>query len=259
MKKAIAWLAVFALLAAAVIGFYVWRQGPNYQAPAAAPPLDTPPPPVTASEPEIRYPVVEAPAPALPTLDNSDSTVLAALAEVLGKSAVRQFLQPQEIVRRIVATIDNLPRKNMSGQLLPNKPVSGRLRTSGDGEQRVLASANDERYRAYVRLFEAIDAEKFGAAYRRLYPLFQKAYRDLGYPKGHFNDRLVAVIDHLLQAPRTEGPVALVQPHLFYKFADPELEALSVGHKLMLRIGNDNADRVKAKLRELRNQLTKEQ
>jgi hypothetical protein len=106
-----------------------------------------------------------------------------------------------------------------------------------------------------VQLIEAVDAQKLAAAYVRLYPLFQQTYQDLGYPKGYFNNRLVAVIDHLLAAPESEGKIMLVQPHIFYKFADPTLEALSAGHKLMLRIGNENAAVIKKKLREVRSEL----
>ena len=65
------------------------------------------------------------------------------------------------------------------------------------------------------------------------------------------------MIDHLLQAPEVDGPIVLVQPHVFYKFAEPELESLSAGHKLMLRIGVDNAARVQKKLREIRRELVK--
>jgi len=38
---------------------------------------------------------------------------------------------------------------------------------------------------------------------------------------------------------------------------DPELESRSAGQKILLRIGNDNAARIKAKLREIRTELTR--
>jgi hypothetical protein len=65
----------------------------------------------------------------------------------------------------------------------------------------------------------------------------------------------VEAIDDMLAAPELEGPVALVQPKVMYKFADPELESLSAGRKIMIRIGTDNARRLKAKLREMRQVL----
>jgi hypothetical protein len=40
-----------------------------------------------------------------------------------------------------------------------------------------------------------------------------------------------------------------------YQFADPKLEDLSAGQKLMLRMGPTNAAIVKNKLRELRSQV----
>ena len=86
--------------------------------------------------------------------------------------------------------------------------------------------------------------------------MFQRAYEDLGYPQKSFNDRLVAVIDHLLQTPRVPRPLALVRPKVFWEFADPNLEALSAGQKLMLRLGPENQTIVERKLRELRTLIT---
>jgi len=106
-----------------------------------------------------------------------------------------------------------------------------------------------------VRLAEAIDSAKLAALYFHYYPLFQQAYRDLGYPKGHFNDRLVQVIDHLLETPELEGPVALVRPKVFYLYADPGLESRSAGQKILMRTGAENTRRVKAKLKEIRGEI----
>jgi hypothetical protein len=53
-------------------------------------------------------------------------------------------------------------------------------------------------------------------------------------------------------------PLALVQPKVLYEYADADLQALSAGQKVLLRIGADNAARVKAKLRELRREITRE-
>ena len=97
-----------------------------------------------------------------------------------------------------------------------------------------------------------MSTEKIVAFYRRHYALFQEAYVRLGYPNGYFNDRLIEVIDHLLAAPEPKGPLRLKQPKVLYEFADPELESLSAGQKMMLRIGAENRAKVKARLSELR-------
>ena len=75
--------------------------------------------------------------------------------------------------------------------------------------------------------------------YVRHYPLFQQSYRELGYPNGHFNDRLVEAIDLMLATPESPAALKVVQPKIFYEFADRDLEQLPAGQKLMLRIGRD--------------------
>lgn len=257
-QKVLGLLLVVIVLGLAVFAFFLSQQGPTYQPlyqDQSSAPADMPAPPVAATEPAIRYPVLEKIEKPLPPLDRSDSTALSALAEVFGKKAVKQFFLPQEVIRRIVVTIDSLPREVVSAQLQPTTRVPGQLRTDGREETLTLAPANFERYTPFIRLAESVNAKTFSAAYIRIYPLLQKAYREMGYPKGYFNDRFVAVIDHMLEAPQSEEPIALIQPHVFYRFADPELESLSAGHKLMLRIGNENATRVKKKLREIRSEL----
>jgi DUF3014 family protein len=88
-----------------------------------------------------------------------------------------------------------------------------------------------------------------------LQPLFQEAYEDLGHPNAVFNTRLIEVIDHLLQTPDVPGPIRLVQPSVYYRYADPRIEALSSGQKLLIRMGPQNAGVIKSKLREIREEL----
>ena len=100
-----------------------------------------------------------------------------------------------------------------------------------------------------------MDSEALVAIYVHFYPLFQQAYEELGYPSAYFNDRVIDVIDLLLETPEIKGPIRLSQPHVLYTYADPDLEALSAGQKALLRSGQSNVVRVKAKLRELRSAL----
>jgi len=114
------------------------------------------------------------------------------------------------------------------------------------------------RYAPYVQLAVRADAKQLVDVYVRFYPLFQEAYAELGIPGAYFNDRLVEVIDHLLATPDVDGPLRVVRPHVFYQYADPELEALSAGQKTLLRMGKANAAQIKDKLRALRGALTNE-
>ena len=84
----------------------------------------------------------------------------------------------------------------------------------------------------------AVDAAAAAAAYRRIYPQLQAAYEDIGYPGRYFNDRVVAVIDHLLATPEPTAPLLLERPKAMYIYSDPALEARSPGQKLLLRIAD---------------------
>src|SRR5207237_933421 len=80
-------------------------------------------------------------------------------------------------------------------------PPPGATAIATQGEMTALSDANFERYAPLVKAVQGTDVKALALVYRRLYPLFQQSYEDLGYPGRYFNDRLVEVIDHLLQAP----------------------------------------------------------
>ena len=206
--------------------------------------------------PAIRHPLDnDTPEAPLPALDESDAAAKEALAGTFGRQ-LDPVLVPKSIVRNVVATIDNLPRKKVPGQRLPLRPTGGEFATSGEDEI-TLSPDNYARYAAVVKIAQGSNSAEVAKLYRRFYPLLQQAYVDLGYPDGYFNDRLVQVIDHLLETPDLRGPVKLRQPGVFYEFADPALEERSAGQKLLLRMGPENAAAVKTKLRELRQEITK--
>ena len=143
---------------------------------------------------------------------------------------------------------------------------SGRLAVQETGAGLQISPDNAARYDAVVGFVSGIDPVQAAALYKRIYPVLQHSYEELGYPGRQFNDRLVAVIDHLLQTPEPDRPLALKlvqvqgqvapqQPWLRYEFADPQLQSLSAGQKILLRMGREHAHRVKAVLQAVRAQI----
>jgi hypothetical protein len=256
MKSPLVWLVV--LVAAGVGALYYWnhREAPP---PAPPPPVASAPEPVPAAPqpPAIAHPVPEAPPPAkpLPALAESDPTVRDELAQLFGSEALGRFFVTDGAVRRFVATVDNLPRKTTAARLMPVKPVPGAFAVAGSAGDATIDAQNALRYRPYVVAMEGVESKRLVAAYVQLYPLFQSAYQELGYPNAYFNDRLIQAIDDMLAAPEIAAP-KVVQPKVLYEFADPALENLSAGQKIMLRMGPENAKRVKDKLRAIRRELT---
>jgi hypothetical protein len=257
MKDPIRWTVLAVIMAAVAASLYFWQQRKDAAPQPPSAHKETPPAPAAKPAPQIEFPLPQAAdSLSLPTLDQSDSTMREGLASLFGRNIFEQFFQPQNVIRRIVATVDNLPREKLALRLMPVKPVAGPLLLTGAEENRVISAQNSARYLPYVLIAESVEAGKLVAIYVHHYPLFQQAYRELGYPSGYFNDRLVQVIDHLLAAPEIGGPIRLAQRKVLYEFADRELEARSAGQKILIRIGSENAARVKAKLREIRRGLT---
>lgn len=256
-------VAVIVVLAAIAAGYYYWIQGQREAAPPPAPPAaEIQPAPQAQAEPVIRHPIesvkTQAPVPQakpLPPLRESDETVQTAAAELIGRNALERLFHLKEIVRRFVVTVEELPRKKIGQRYNLMKPVSGHFLVTRKDDDIFLSPANYRRYTPYVMLAQAIDTKKLVAMYVHFYPLFQEEYKTLGYPKRYFNDRLIDTIDDLLAAPDVRGPVKLSQPKVVYEFADPALESLSVGQKIMIRMGSDNAAKIKAKLREIRSEI----
>ncbi|HEX5960058.1 MAG TPA: DUF3014 domain-containing protein [Rhodanobacteraceae bacterium] len=226
------------------------RHGPEPSAPATA---STAPPPIEHPISEVQT----APAPAftapLPPLDSSDAAVASALASLPGTEGLAKLLVARGLVPHIVATVDALPRHTIGSSILPLQTPGGAFIADTSGAQLVLDAKNYARYDAYMEIAEAVDARTLVTWYVHWYPLFQQAYRQLGYPRGYFNDRLLVAINDMLAAPNARPPVALVAtPDGHYAFADPTWEALSVGQKLMIRIGPEHERALKAKLRSIR-------
>lgn len=236
----------------AALYYYMQQIAPPPAAPAPVQPRPIAPPP-----PEPAPQVLEtAPAaPRLPGLAESDSYVLGALAHLLGNPSLMPYLQTDKIIHRIAATVDSLPRRQVGVNVMPVLPPTGMFQTTAQDNDIFLSPDNAARYNVYVRLADAVDPRALVALYLRLYPLFQQAYVDLGYPGKYFNDRLMDALDDLLAAPDIKGPVKLVQPHVLYQFADPDLEQASVGQKIMIRLGPANEGIIKAKLLAIRTEL----
>ena len=255
---------------------YFWQR--QEELPPVQPPtsgaVETPAPVSSTgpATPPIRYPVdgltTDAPPRvALPALSRADEEVRNTLTSWLGKDAVVSFLQLDDFVRHVVATVDSLGRTHVAPRLWPVNSTPGRFIVVQQGDALIAAPGNAERYAAFVSFVEGIDTRRALALYVRWYPWFQQAYEELGYPGRYFNDRLVEVIDQLLAAPvpaepvelrltEVKGPIPSIRPWVRYEFADPSLEALAAGQKMMIRVGPAQQQRLKQKLVELRAGVT---
>lgn len=192
----------------------------------------------------------------LPPLEESDNQIKEILSKTSDKNLVSQLLKRTDIIHRFVATIDSLPKKRLPIKFRLFPPIPGKFLVTKDSRDIItLDSNNYSRYNKYMQLLNMLESEQLVKWYTRYYPLLQEAYDTLGFKNRYFNDRFIFVIDHLLKTPEVIGTIQLVQPKVFYEYADPALERLSAGQKILLRIGPANMAIVKAKLVEIRKGL----
>ena len=260
-------LALAAVVVAAALLAWFWSLRDAQEAPPQLarveepathePPAPAPPP----ARPEVRHPLEAEEAPL------EASAIPEALSGLLGGKAAASFLQTDAFPRRFVATVDSLGREHSPPAIWPVLPTPGRFLVEERPEGPVIAAENAARYTPFVLLGGTVDVPAAVRLYRRMFPLLQQAYRELGFGERYLNDRVVEVIDSLLatpdapESPRVElvevkGPVPSLQPWVRYQFADPALEGLTAGQKILVRVGPVNQRRMKAKLAELRKELT---
>ncbi len=225
--------------------------------------VDTPKPiqnpvPTASSQAEAED---KQPTVVLPELNQSDQPLLNGIHSLAPADRVKQYLVAEDVIRKVVVTIDNLDRSGVALDKRAIHPIPGDFFVSevGDeaGDHFQLDPDNYLRYQNLTQLFAAVDSEKAVLLYFEYYPLFQQAYEELGYPGEYFNDRLVEIIDHLTTWPLpNEKSLVFTRPKSAYVFQNQELESLSVGQKALVSMGPANATRVQNKLRQIKTALT---
>jgi hypothetical protein len=204
----------------------------------------------------------------LPDLNDSDATVLAAL-KALNINGLVEMMIPQDMLRKFVRAVDVVeegkivrdyrpiasPQGTFVADTFSVKVSGGELGEQQEVEQFRVSPKNYLRYTLFVQVLSGLESDAAITLYKRYYPLLNRAHQELGSNKGNFHSVLIRAIDKTLSAPDAHGDVLLVHPKIYYEFADPALEKLPEVHKLMLRMGPDNAEKVKISLRNIRAKL----
>ncbi|MEJ2094469.1 MAG: DUF3014 domain-containing protein [Gammaproteobacteria bacterium] len=277
MNKYRIFLLIIIIIIVVAIVLYLRQQGispigDNFISPEQTVEGSAEPESMTREKPELRFPVPqiqevtpkkpgqeagEETAKTLPELDESDETMKRELDQLYGEKTVAELFLIKALIRHFVVTVDNMTSRKLPQRFVFTASPPEKFVVDKRSENEIyLSTENYDRYNRFVNFLTTMDVNRTTALYQKYYPLFQEAYEDLGYPESYFNDRLVSVIDHLLDAPEPDQPVRLVRPKVFYQFADPELESLTAGQKILIRMGPGNSAEVKSVLTEFRQKLT---
>lgn len=253
---------IVALVIAMGLFFYKHYYG-NYppskmQTPTAISGGESPIRSLTTPPVEVKAPPVE-----LPILGSPPKNINSALLELFGEKTLLSLLRINDFINHFVVTVDNLGGPASSIKNWPVEKADGRFQTEIRDGQVVIASGNAQRYQNYVDAIKKIDLPKTAALYFAFYPKIQETYASIGYPDKQFNQRFIQVLDLLIKTPeasefipvemtKVEGPYQFTQPWTHYQFQKSMYEQLTIGQKIMLRLGPQNASAVKAKLKYFR-------
>ena len=228
-------------------------------------------------EEEIIEPVVTP----LPLLDDSDEWLKLKLPEITWRKELLKLIIDEDMIRRFVVFTDNFAQGVIAYEhspfILPNAKFTPQTdsvsfeKTSQTLEQSSSINAlptkqnvwqwnenSSRRFSLYVDLLRSMDSDNLVQWYGDIKPLIDEAYNELGY-EDDFTNTLQDAITRVLDMELPKSSMALIQPSVMYKFADPELETLPASDKLLLRLGKDNLLVMKSVLLELHEKLAQQE
>ena len=186
----------------------------------------------------------------LPGLDASDAAVAEDLASILQSQAWASWLGEEQLIRKAVATIDNVARGDIARKLLDLPVPNQALALSQVDDTRVLGEQDYNRYNDYIDMLVSLDAGTARALYVHYLPLLEQAYLELGNPDLNFDQTLAAAFQVMLNTPEIVAPLQLARKDGRILFVDSTVEDLPDIQKLLIRMGPHNRARVKQKVKE---------
>lgn len=198
--------------------------------------------------------------PAPIDLEREAGEVRAELGQALEPEQL-QLVAEEQLLQRLVTTLNSLDGDPIPLRFRPIEHVPGLPRIEGegdgDGDGLRLPDTFDPRYRPYREMFERLDVEQLAALFERHEPAMEQAWQAMGEEHAQsFRERTVDVLRHLARFDVPDNRPELVRPDVLYEYADPQLEALSWGRKILVRIGPEQARPVQRKLEALADRLS---
>ena len=196
-----------------------------------------------------------ATAPALPSLDSSDSLVRDIVSQHQSSEGLSNWLNLDDLIRRSASFMDGLARGSISEKIFPLGSPEGTFTTHRQGDVIWLNAGNYERYDGVISILLKIDMEKMAQFFHKVRPLLESAFAELGYRPRQMDGIILQTIDNILTTPLIVEPLKLTRDSVAYKFADPELESLMPLQKQLLRAGPENTRRIQQQAKVLRQAL----
>ncbi|MCX7974545.1 MAG: DUF3014 domain-containing protein [Candidatus Aminicenantes bacterium] len=185
------------------------------------------------------------------SMAESDDYIRMVVREISTHPKLAAWLKTKNIIRKFTAAVDNIANGQSPRKQIDFFSPRGSFSVVKKGDRLIIDHASYRRYDSLVDVFISLETKGCVSLFRSLKPLFQEAYRELGYPEADFETTLIKAILELLRTPIVENEIVVEKGIVNYYLVDPILEQLSDAQKHLLRMGPDNVAAIQMKLREL--------
>ena len=190
----------------------------------------------------------------LPSLDSSDEPVRGALTAVSPMIGV--YLETGQIIRKYMQIANDFAQGYRIAKHLGFLRLQQPFAVELDNGQLLMAAQGYQRYGNLAQMVNSIDIPALLIVYKKIRPLLLQVFTEFSYPDGYnLDDIFIKAATEILSAPVIDKKIPVIKTSSFYKYADPELEALNGVHKQMLRMGGENTRLIQAKVRLLLGEL----
>ena len=214
---------------------------------AQPPPVELPP--VAAADPAAAARRPQRQPLELPSLATSDAMLRELVAELSRHPMLARLLATRGLVRSITLAVVQIGDGRTPAQPLAVLRPPTRLDVSATTGQ--VDASSFVRWESVVGALQSLPARDCAQVYVNVKPLFDEAYRELGYPDGDFDQAIAKAIRMLQATPEHTGGLTLLRRDGYFEHEDPALRSLPPVQKQLLLMGPENRARILAWLSQL--------
>ena len=255
------------LIGALIWGFTVDKPAPSADMPPSAPVSEAPAAITSQSaEDTIESVVLPEPEPDLPPVTAPEPTIELSLAEANTQLAERlselqiapideQFASKPNAIERSVAITDILRQGEVPYKLLPVARPKQKFPFADNGLAVTMDPAGFARYDGLTNTLSKLDVNTTITLFREYQSTIQQAWQALGYADKSVEPALLEVLELIMLTPDIQLDARLLRDEANWVYEDESLEKLPALQKQIMRMGPENAERLKALARDLRGGL----
>lgn len=184
----------------------------------------------------------------LPPLSDSDAIFTTSVLSVSPELA--SWFSADDLIKKYITIVNDLAQGLHPYKHFSFLSVGQPFAVNKDSNGLYISKASYQRFDALAAAIDKINVTAAITLYQQFQPLFQEVYNSFSYAQEHtLGDIFKKAAAQVLEAPVIDTHIRIIQPAVYYKYADAKLEELNPVHKQMLRMGPDNTRIIQNKVR----------